>query len=124
MTIHLPDNCVSIDIKAHDESARININNPKIGPAVMEIRGPVHLTGSYSHYTQDIETVLAADCLPEQLIGLDVAPEYEEGDIINWMDKHFLITEVGKAYRTICLETENPFFFGLHYANKYAMKVD
>lgn len=120
MKLKLPADRSKIEVKLEDETAKASITDKKIGPDTMTITGPVILSGSYDLSTREVDSLLLADCDPKQYSGLDVVPEYNEADIIKWMDRHFFVLTVDDCYNTICLETGKPFYFGLHYANTCA----
>ena len=124
MKIPLPPDHISVNVNLETEDSKAKITVQGIGPATMEITGPVRLTGSYDNKDGIIDNLLCADCWPSPPASLDISPAYAEADVIRWMDKHFFILSVQDVYATFCLETSNPFYFGLHYANTYATRVE
>ena len=124
MKIPLPPDHIAVNVNLETEDSKAKITVTNIGPATMQITGPVRLTGSYDNKSGVIDNLLCADYWPSTPDHLDVSPAYAEADVIKWMDKHFFILSVQDVYATICLETSNPFYFGLHYANNYATRVE
>ena len=122
MSIHVPEDCQLMTITLEDHSSSLYIEGLQIGPCKMIMFGPAKIYGLADKNTRRPKSMVFADVIEPS--SAKHQPEYDVGDILEWSQKHFLITEVTSSeYFTTCLQTGNPFGFSLEYGNLETERV-